>query len=178
MTICYSLFLSIFLAPTLVSPSLNQSAQDVYFQKLTDLCGSTFQGYSSYPDDPDDAFAGKLLVAHFKSCNANEIQISFAVGNDTSRTWIISRGPKGLLLKHDHRHKDGTPDEITMYGGWATEKGTATSQWFAADQHTIKLIPAAATNVWQIALDLEKNSLTYYLERHQKPRFKATLKKK
>jgi hypothetical protein len=24
---------------------------------------------------------------------------------------------EGLQLKHDHRHEDGTPDEVTMYGG-------------------------------------------------------------
>ena len=47
------------------------------------------------------------------------------VGEDRSRTWILTLSEKGLLFKHDHRHPDGTPDKITMYGGWAAEGGTA-----------------------------------------------------
>jgi len=144
---------------------------------FTELCGAKFEGYSSFPDDPADAFAGKLLVAEVSVCRQDEIRIRFAVGEDRSRTWILSRDEKGLLLKHDHRHADGTPDDITMYGGWAIEGGSATSQSFAADKHTSDLIPAAATNVWTLSLDPKTGELTYYLERHGKPRFKAVLKK-
>jgi hypothetical protein len=77
-----------------------------------------------------------------------------------------------LLLKHDHRHANGTPDEVTMYGGWATE-GDATRQRFAADEETAKLIPDAATNVWTIEIDTARQRLTYALERHSQPRYKA-----
>jgi len=97
------------------------------------------------------------------------------VGENKSRTWIITKSPEGLLLKHDHRHKDGTPDEVTMYGGWANDSGSNSSQFFAADAFTAKLIPAASTNVWNMELSDDNSQFTYYLERHNKPRFKAIL---
>lgn len=162
--------------PTLSVPG--EDARFAFFGELQKLCDSRFEGHSSFPDDPDDSFYGKLLIAQFKQCSPTEIRISFQVGEDTSRTWIFTKSDKGVLFKHDHRHKDGTPDEITDYGGWANHHGTAHSQFFPADAHTAKLIPAATTNVWNMQLHLKENKLVYYLERHGKPRFKAVLHKK
>ncbi len=156
-----------------------ETSPDSYYKSLLELCGKTFVGKTSYPLDPDHDFAGKKLVAHFKSCTNNEIRIPFSVGEDKSRTWIITNTSQGLLLKHDHRHKDGTPDEVTMYGGYAGEyknsKGTNLKQHFLADEHTAQLIPAAQSNVWTLSYDPESKQLTYNLERHQKPRYEATL---
>ena len=132
----------------------------------------------NFPDDPEHDFAGKLLVAQIAECSTGEIRIPFAVGENQSRTWVLSLGEEGLLLKHDHRHADGTPDEITMYGGWATEGGTARTQSFPADEETAELIPAAATNVWTLTLAVDGSSLTYSLERHGEPRFAATLQRR
>lgn len=131
----------------------------------------------TFPATGQDAFAGKLLVATFKTCTSREVRIPFAVGEDTSRTWIISRTADGLQLKHDHRHADGTEDEITMYGGDSLADGSASSQSFGADEHTKQLIPDAATNVWTISLADEGNRLTYSLQRHGKPRFEAVLER-
>lgn len=150
-------------------------AQDAFFERMAGLCGSIFEGYSSFPPDPDHDFAGKLLIATVATCSDNEIRVPFVVGEDRSRTWILTRSEQGLLLKHDHRHEDGTPDEVTMYGGWATDDGAAWLQSFAADEHTQALLPEAATNVWSLSLAPDGGSLTYYLERHGEPRFKATL---
>lgn len=149
-----------------------------FFAGLSGLCGATFEGASVFPRDPADAFAGKKLVAHVASCGVDEIRIPFVVGEDRSRTWIIRRDQAALTLKHDHRHADGTPDEVTMYGGAAGETGSALSQSFLADAHTAKLIPAAATNVWTLSLSPDGRKLTYYLERDAKPRFKAELYRK
>ncbi len=146
-----------------------------FWEQLSRLCGSRFEGYSSFPPDPDHSFAGKLLVATVETCTADEIRIPFAVGEDRSRTWILTRSAEGLSLKHDHRHEDGSPDEITMYGGWAAGRGTAWSQSFSADEHTRSLIPEAATNVWTLSLAPDGGSLTYSLTRHSQPRFEATL---
>ncbi len=106
----------------------------------------------------------------------DEIRIPFRVGEDKSRTWILSLDDRGLLFKHDHRHADGTPDKVTMYGGWAAPEGTAHRQQFPADSDTRKLIPEAATNVWVIEMDKEKQQLVYYLERHNEPRYRAVFK--
>lgn len=149
--------------------------QAIFFERLAGLCGARFSGQASFPEDPGDAFRGKTLVAHISECSADEIRIPFHVGDDLSRTWIISRVPGGLQLKHDHRHADGTPDDITMYGGTTSHPGNELSQSFPADAHTANLIPDAATNEWFLSLDQHATRLTYYLERHGQPRFKAVL---
>jgi ABC-type transport system substrate-binding protein len=151
--------------------------QDAFWKTLISLCGRRFEGESVLPRDPGDSFAGKKLVAHVAQCGPDRISVPFTVGTDTSRTWLIRRTPEGLELKHDHRHADGKPDAITLYGGLAGKEGTAYSQAFAADAYTAKLIPDAATNVWTLSLSEDGRELTYYLERHAKPRFKAVLKR-
>lgn len=154
--------------------------QNTFFSQLSSLCGKKFVGASVYPKDPNHDFAGKKLVATIASCSDKEIRIPFVVGNDHSRTWIISRVNNGLQLKHDHRHEDGTPDEVTMYGGMSDDyqgkKITKNRQFFHADAHTANLIPAAKSNVWMLEYKPETNELVYYLERHQEPRYKASLK--
>lgn len=158
------------------SPETPNSAQ-LYFDQLSQLCGSTFQGYSSFPEDPDHPFAGQLLVAHFDTCNDHEIRIPFIVGEDHSRTWVFTYDTAGLTLKHDHRHANGEPDEVNNYGGSTSEPGTKYSQSFPADAYTAKLIPDAATNMWRVSLSEDAQQLTYYLERNNQPRFKAELQR-
>ncbi len=155
-----------------------QSNQQVFFDNLTTLCGQTFTGASTFPDDPNHDFAGKLLVADFNDCHSNEVRIRFDVGEDRSRTWVVTESDAGLLLKHDHRHADGTPDEITNYGGWADDRGSQWQQYFPADAETAALIPAAATNVWMLQYDPQFQVLTYDLKRHGMPRYQAQLKPK
>lgn len=144
-----------------------------FFQNLTKLCGQRFEGETEFPTDPNHPLAGKKLVMIVESCNEKEIRIPFHVGEDKSRTWILTLTDKGLLFKHDHRHADGTPDRITMYGGWAAPNGTPHMQRFPADAETAKLIPEAATNVWMLQIIPEKHQFTYYLERNNEPRYKA-----
>jgi hypothetical protein len=86
------------------------------------------------------------------------------VGEDRSRTWILSRTDAGLRLKHDHRHEDGSEDPITQYGGDTAGPGSAERQEFRADSLTATLIPAAATNVWIIEV-LPGQSFAYALRR-------------
>lgn len=150
-------------------------ARAVFFANLGALCGAAFEGASVFPRDAGDAIAGKKLVAQVASCGANEIRVPFVVGEDRSRTWIISKVAGGLQLKHDHRHADGTPDDQTMYGGMASESGSAHAQSFHADDYTAKLIPAASANVWTLTLSPDGGKMSYYLERDGKPRFKAEL---
>jgi hypothetical protein len=153
-----------------------QTAQQSFFANLKSLCGQIFTGASTFPDDPDHDFAGQLLVADFNHCEQSQVRIKFDVGADRSRTWVVTESDQGLLLKHDHRHQDGTADEITNYGGWATDIGTEWRQHFAADQETADLIPAASTNVWMLQYDPDTQVLTYDLKRHDLPRYQAQLK--
>ena len=96
--------------------------------------------------------AGKRLVMHVRQCGATEIRIPFHVGEDRSRTGVVTRTATGLRLKHDHRHEDGQPDSITQYGGDTRDVGTAGRQSFPADAHTASLNPLFSTNVWTMEL--------------------------
>ena len=159
------------------SPVLNTD-QQAFFNKVKSMCGARFEGKSVFPEDPGDAFRGQLLVAVIESCGDDEIRIPFMVGPDTSRTWVLTRTVTGLQLKHDHRHADGTPDEVTLYGGGAVDAGSPFSQSFPADSYTADLIPEASTNEWFLSFSADGQELTYYLERYGKPRFKAVLNKR
>lgn len=155
----------------------NDDGSNAYYDNLLGLCGSRYVGEMTFPLDGQDSFAGKTLVAHFKSCSQDQVLVPFSVGEDKSRTWVFTNSDDGLSLKHDHRHADGTPDEVTNYGGNAQASGSAFSQAFAADDYTKELIPEASSNVWTVTLSADKQQLTYHLERHQKPRFTAVLQR-
>ncbi len=147
---------------------MSQSA--IFWQELQKLCGKAFGGIVENAPSDDTTFKGKRLVMHVRSCEKDRIRIPFFVGTDRSRTWVLTRQNDRILLKHDHRHEDGTPDKTTMYGGLTTNNGTATRQTFPADQQTTDLIPAASSNVWWI--DLEPNEFfAYNLRRMGTERF-------
>ena len=126
------------------------SAQDTFWSAIEELCDQAFEGTLIEAPVGDTAFAGKALVMHVRQCAADEIRIPLHVGDDRSRTWILSRTDHGLRLKHDHRHEDGSEDEVTQYGGDTAGPGSAQVQEFPADTATALLIPAAATNVWTV----------------------------
>ena len=150
------------------------SPQEAFFKRLSQLCGETFTGRTEFPEDPAHPMVGKKLLVAFGPCRADEIRVPFQVGEDKSRTWILTLSKDGLLLKHDHRHPDGTPDKITMYGGWADQvNGSAARQYFRADEETARLLPEAATNVWRLEIDEEKRQLIYALMRNDVPRYRA-----
>ena len=143
-----------------------QTPQDAFFARLVGLCGKSFEGrIVSPPVEADSAFAGKRLVMHVRDCSPEVMRIPFHVGDDRSRTWVITRKGTGLTLKHDHRHQDGSPDKLTQYGGDTVHPGTPRRQEFPADAESRALfvkenIPASATNVW--ALEVEPGALFAY----------------
>lgn len=122
--------------------------QDAFWASLQRLCGRAYAGSLVQGSAADSSFCGTTLVMHVRRCSPAEVRIPFHVGQNRSRTWIITRTDGGLRLKHDHRHEDGSEDVITQYGGDTRDAGTASRQEFYADAHTASLIPAAATNVW------------------------------
>ena len=127
--------------------------QQSFWTALRSVCDGAFGGTVLEAPAGDTTFAGKALVMHGRECAEDEIRIPFHVGEDRSRTWVITRTQTGLRLKHDHRHEDGSEDEITQYGGDTRDAGTATRQEFHADAHTSSLIPEAATNVWTVEIE-------------------------
>ena len=141
--------------PTAVPPP-------TFFANLSALCGKAFEGrIVSPPVEADASFAGKRLVMHVRECSADTIRIPFHVGDDHSRTWVISRTTAGYRLKHDHRHADGSEDTVTQYGGDTIAPGTAVRQEFPADAFTKALLlregnAAGVANVWAIEVEPER----------------------
>jgi hypothetical protein len=123
--------------------------QDAFWSSLLDLCGKAFERIDAQ------------YVMHVRQCYADEIRIPVHVGNEDgswnrSRTWILTRTPDGIRLKHDHRHEDGTEEEITQYGGDTQDAGSAGVQTFPADAFTREFIGervrGAANNIWRMEL--------------------------
>ncbi len=140
------------------------SERDAFWASLQSLCGGAYEGRLVQTVPADTAFAGKRLVMHVRQCAPGEIRIPFHLGENRSRTWILTRTAGGLRLKHDHRHEDGSEDRVTQYGGDTRGAGTAAAQEFFADAHTAALIPAAATNVWTVEV-VPGRTFSYALRR-------------
>lgn len=142
-------------------PVAPASAADAFMDRIRSHCGQAFAGRISRDEPPptgEDPFTGKALVMHVRSCEANELRIPFHVGDDRSRTWILTRTADGLRLKHDHRHKDGTPDASTMYGGDTARIGSELRQEFPVDAESIKMFVAggraiSTTNTWAMEIE-------------------------
>jgi hypothetical protein len=135
-----------------------------FWDTLKNHCGKSYEGQITAGGKESDGFIGEKLVMHVRSCNENEIRIPFFVGDDKSRTWVLTIDDKNLiLLKHDHRMKDGSEDAVTQYGGLSPNTGSANIQFFPADQFTSDLLAHATNNVWWITLD--DTSFTYNLRR-------------
>ncbi len=131
------------------------SPQAAFFANLSELCGQSFEGRVVTTDAADANFASQRLVMQVRECSANEIRVPFHVGENRSRTWVITRTPSGLRLKHDHRHEDGAEDTLTQYGGDTASEGSAERQEFPADEFSRTLfvqnnIPQSVTNVWAV----------------------------
>lgn len=148
-----------------------QTPTDAFWANLQKLCGKTFAGTIAEDTSNSPDFAGKALIMHVRSCEKNRIRIPFFVGDDRSRTWVLTRKKDRIELKHDHRHEDGKPDAVTMYGGTSTNAGEAIRQFFPADDQTTKVVaapaddaPSAAANIWWFE-HIPDKSFSYNLRR-------------
>ena len=140
-----------------------------FFDNLHALCGQAFEGRVVTTDAADRDMAGQRLVMHVRSCSDREIRIPFHVGENRSRTWVITLTETGLRLKHDHRHEDGSEDVRTQYGGDSAGIGTAIRQDFPVDAFSQALfrrenIPQSVTNVWSVEV-LPGRTFAYQLQR-------------
>jgi hypothetical protein len=131
------------------------SPADAFIANLNQLCGQTHEGRLVTTDPADADFAGKKLVMGPVACTPGEVAIPFAVGDNRSRTWVLTRTDSGVRLKHVHRHDDGSEDKVSRYGGDTAAPGTPTRQEFPADDFSKQLFLAnklerSVTNVWAV----------------------------
>ncbi|MBM3293665.1 MAG: hypothetical protein FJY82_03985 [Candidatus Aminicenantes bacterium] len=148
---------------------LSEGSHNAFFENLAALCGQAFEGKVTVGGPADKAFSEQRLIMHVRKCSLDTLDIPFHVGEDRSRTWVITRTGSGLQLKHDHRHRDGSPDETTMYGGHTTGPGWANAQSFPADAYSQELfvrtgMPQSVGNTWHIYIYPGK-TFTYRLTR-------------
>jgi hypothetical protein len=145
--------------PSLEDTGLRSAPADEFLAAISRRCGQAFAGrvVVDEPASADNPFAGKALVMHVRDCGADQVRIPFHVGDDRSRTWVLTRTATGLRLKHDHRHADGSPDAVTMYGGDTAAAGTAIRQAFPVDAESVALferegLTASVTNTWAMEI--------------------------
>jgi hypothetical protein len=148
--------------------------QDVFLERLNALCGQTFEGRVVTTDEADADFRASRLIMHVRDCSPDEVGIPFAVGEDRSRRWVITRTDQGLRLKHDHRDPEGVIHGYHMYGGDTASVGSAMRQEFPVDQESIDQFIAgdaqvSTTNVW--AVEVHPGQMFAYELRRPSGRF-------
>ncbi|TKB58748.1 hypothetical protein [Ferrimonas aestuarii] len=153
------------------SAAATTSEQNQFFEALSAHCGNAYEGVVTAGNSHDSAFSSQVLVMHVRECSDEVIKVPFHVGEDHSRTWVISKTPYGLHLAHDHRHQDGSEDKVTMYGGMTATMGSANEQSFPVDAHSINNfrengLEASITNVWH--LYLTNDEFSYRLTRENR----------
>lgn len=150
------------------------AARDAFLTQLREHCGKAYAGrvVADTPPSADNPFAGKALVMHVRECDLDAIRIPFHVGDDRSRTWVLTLTSRsGLRLKHDHRHEDGSADAMTNYGGDGRAAARSKDHWrmeFPADAESQALFrregrAVSVGNVW--ALEIDKQRFVYELAR-------------
>lgn len=141
-----------------ISRPVAAAPADDFIDRLRSLCGQAFAGEIVAGGKEGDGFTGKPLVMHVRECGDSQVKVPFHVGDDRSRTWVLTRTEAGLRLKHDHRHADGSEDAVTQYGGDTVEPGSGERQQFPADAFSRalfvkeKLPEAAQQNVWAMEI--------------------------
>lgn len=139
----------------LAAPVVSIASHDAFFNSIKAHCGKAFKGTITTNVPAGDSFPTDGLVMHIRKCTDTELQIPFHVGDDASRTWIITKTGSGLTLKHDHRKQNGNFDNSTMYGGHTLDAGYDEFQAFPADEYSKQLfirsgIPQSMDNIWQV----------------------------
>ncbi|MCD9086191.1 hypothetical protein [Stenotrophomonas sp. SY1] len=154
--------------------SADAAPADQFMAALAGHCGQAFAGrvVANQPaSSTPDPFEGKELVMHVRGCDTptRELRVPFHVGQDHSRTWVLTRTDDGLRLKHDHRHEDGSSDAVTMYGGETADAGTAVRQAFPVDAESVATfqregLSGSVQNTWAMEI-LPKQRFVYELSR-------------
>ena len=137
--------------------------QQAFLKNLASLCGKSFGGWEAYMQEGRESWADKKFVMHVTVCDDDKVYIPFHLDEDQSRTWMFIMEEKGLRFRHDHRHPDGTPEDQTLYGGYANAKGTPFAQFFPADEYTIETLSDEHDRQWNVILAEDLSLLSYQL---------------
>ncbi len=140
-------------------PEIDQA----FMSNLISFCGQSFSGRQVFSKEGRESWEGRKFVMHFTLCEEDRVHIPFHVDNDKSRTWMFLAEDGKLRFRHDHRHEDGTPEDQTLYGGYADGKGTDLIQCFPQDEYTEKLLDDEYHRQWNVAFAEDLSTFTYEL---------------
>ena len=147
----------------------SENPQSIFVKNLLPLCDGSFAGKVVSTDAVDEDWRQSSITLGPIECGVDAFRMPLKVGENRSRTWILTPSKTSLTLKHDHRHDDGSPDAVTLYGGTTADRGTATRQAFPVDDYSIEMfkregLAASITNTWVLDI-VPGETLAYELSR-------------
>ncbi len=145
-----------------------ESPQDAFMAAFEPYCGQAFAATIVEDNQPSPAW-DKPLVVHVRDCEPGLVRMPLHVGDDRSRTWVLTQHDDYIDFQHIHLHEDGTPDAVSPYGGQTVAEGTATEQAFPVDEASKALfiengLDVSVTNTWTIRF-VDENTMSYQLSR-------------
>jgi hypothetical protein len=158
---------------TPVGSELTDAGQQGFLNNLAQLCGQSFKGQQVFMSEGRESWALKKFVMHVTVCEDDRVYVPFHLDDDHSRTWMFLVEDGRLRFRHDHRHEDGTPEDVTMYGGYADGSGTAFWQNFPADEYTCEMLPNSCHADWRVELSEDKTTYSYSLFNYGELLFRA-----
>jgi hypothetical protein len=144
-----------------------------FLKQFNNLYGKSFSGKQVFMAEGRESWAHLDFTMHVSKYSEGVVHVPFHLNGDTSRTWMFLAEEEGLRFRHDHRHPDGTPEEVTLYGGYADGLGTAYRQSFPADEYTCRMLPNSCHAVWVAAFSEDLTTFSYMLYNHGELLFQA-----
>jgi len=158
-------------ATTDAPPAPPPSPREIFWQRLSALCGQAFAGYLTVgTEESDRAFGESDMTMHVRDCNEQEIRIPFAVGENRSRTWVVRATEAGLSLHHRHVDESGRSAAPDNYGGNTATEGSMRRQEFVVNEATKAQLPETRFNVWAMEV-VPGKTFAYELQRPQEERY-------
>jgi hypothetical protein len=165
-----TLFISVLIVscggPAQQQTEAEKTDQDVFFERFKELEGKKFGGQEVFIREDMESWADRELVMHVREVHHNVIYLPFRVGDNTSRTWTLYRETDSRLrLRHDHRHDDGTPEDLTLYGGYTGPGSDGLKQVFPADHYTCNMLARICDNEWAMIFSEDMSTFSYILRK-------------
>jgi len=152
--------------PVQQTAEVEKTDNDIFYERFREMEGKRFAGHQVYIREDMESWDDLELVMHVREYHHNIIYIPFRVGDNTSRTWMLHREADGRLrFRHDHRHDDGSPEDLTLYGGYTAHESNSFTQIFPADEYTCNMVQAICDNEWTLCLSEDLTTFTYILKK-------------
>ena len=147
------------------TPSFPQGA---FWDALEPACGTVLPGEMLSNASSDRDWRRRGVSLDVTECSSEGMRMVVQVGNDRSRTWILTQAADGIDFRIERA--EGTGPGVSGYGGVSSEGADAMRQVFPADEVTKEMfsergLALALENVWSLTIDPEAGDLVYEVER-------------